>query len=180
MLHEQFSTSQVIETERLRLRPLVSSDAGLIALYAADRRLAEMTPNIPHPLPEGWVEALIARASDPRKRDHIWAIEGKGDVARPELVGLISLAAMDRGQAEITYWVAPAMWNTGIASGAVRALIAANPLGCDTVFASVFQDNPGSARVLVNAGFEYLGDAEGFSVARGANLPIWTYLKKLA
>jgi hypothetical protein len=31
----------------------------------------------------------------------------------------------------------------------------------------------------VNAGFEYLGDAESYSVARSAALPTWTYLKKL-
>jgi hypothetical protein len=34
--------------------------------------------------------------------------------------------------------------------------------------------------VLTNAGFEYLGDAESYSVARGASLPTWTYLKRLA
>jgi RimJ/RimL family protein N-acetyltransferase len=55
----------------------------------------------------------------------------------------------------------------------------ANPLQNKTIFGSVFQDNPGSARVLTNAGFEYLGDAEAFSVARGAKVPTWTYLKRL-
>jgi RimJ/RimL family protein N-acetyltransferase len=72
------------------------------------------------------------------------------------------------------------MWNTGLASDAVKALIAANPLANKTIFASVFQDNPGSARVLTNAGFDYLGDAEAFSVARGAKVATWTYLKRLA
>jgi RimJ/RimL family protein N-acetyltransferase len=71
------------------------------------------------------------------------------------------------------------MWNTGFASEAVGALVAANPLENKTIFGSVFQDNPGSARVLTNAGFEYLGDAEAFSVARGAKVPTWTYLKRL-
>jgi RimJ/RimL family protein N-acetyltransferase len=78
---------------------------------------------------------------------------------------------MDRGQSEIGYWVAPAMWNTGFASEAVDALVSANPLENTTIFGSVFQDNPGSARVLTNAGFEYLGDAEAFSVARGRRFP---------
>ncbi len=49
-------------------------------------------------------------------------------------------------------------------------MVAANPLEDETYFASVFQDNPGSARVLTNAGFDYLGDAEAYSVARGAKL----------
>jgi RimJ/RimL family protein N-acetyltransferase len=86
---------------------------------------------------------------------------------------------MDRGQSEVGYWVAPAFWNTGLASEAVRALIAANPRGDKTLFAEVLQDNPVSARVLTNAGFAYIGDAEAYSVARGATVPTWTYLKKL-
>jgi hypothetical protein len=32
--------------------------------------------------------------------------------------------------------------------------------------------------VLTNTGFEYLGDAEAFSVARNAPVPTWTYLKR--
>jgi RimJ/RimL family protein N-acetyltransferase len=91
---------------------------------------------------------------------------------------------MDRGgrqgaQSEIGYWVAPAWWNTGTASAAVSALIAANPLANEAIFASVFQDNPASARVLTNAGIAYVGDAESFSVARNAKVATWTYIRKL-
>jgi RimJ/RimL family protein N-acetyltransferase len=103
-----------------------------------------------------------------------------------EVLGVINLKRMDQGarggvagQSEISYWVAPAYWKTGIASEAVQAIIKANPQNCRTIFAEVFQDNAGSARVLTNAGFEYLGDAETFSVARGARVPTWTYIRKL-
>ena len=93
---------------------------------------------------------------------------------------MIGLERMERGQSEIGYWVAPAFWNTGIASEAVQALVAANPHKARTLFAAVFQDNPASARVLTNQGFVYLGDAETFSVARNAKVATWTYLKRLA
>ena len=63
---------------------------------------------------------------------------------------------------------------------AVQALVNANPHGSRTLFAEAFQDNPGSARVLTNCGFEYLGDAESWSVARNALVPTWTYLRKMA
>ena len=96
-----------------------------------------------------------------------------------ELLGVVALERMDRAQSEIAYWVAPAFWNTGIASEAVEALVAANPHGARTLFGSVFQDNPASAKVLTHAGFEYIGDAEAFSVAREANVPTWTYLRKM-
>jgi hypothetical protein len=33
--------------------------------------------------------------------------------------------------------------------------------------------------VLTHAGFEYIGDAETYSVARAAKIPTWTYLRKL-
>lgn len=178
MKQEHIIPQAVIEAPRMLLRPLRGSDAGLMALYASDRRVAEMTTNIPHPLPPGTSEALISRAMAQGGQEVFWAMDAT-DYGGAELMGIISLSQMDRGQSEISYWVAPAMWNTGFASEAVGALVAANPLDNFTMFGSVFQDNPGSARVLTNAGFDYLGDAEAFSVARSAKVATWTYLKRL-
>ncbi|KAJ56716.1 acetyltransferase [Actibacterium mucosum KCTC 23349] len=168
----------VIETERFVLRPVRKSDAGLLAMYAGDERVSRFTRSIPNPLPPGATEAFVARALDPERTEDVWIMDGSGhDLS--EVLGVIALDRMDRNQSEVGYWVAPAFWNTGIASEAVGAMLAANPQKCKTIFASVFQDNPGSARVLTNAGFEYIGDAEAFSVARNAQVPTWTYLKKL-
>ncbi|MGH1578775.1 GNAT family N-acetyltransferase [Planktotalea sp.] len=165
-------------SERMKLRPLRGSDFGLIEMHRSDARVAKMTPAIPHPLPPGATEALLARASDPEREVDIWAMDASIH-GGPEVVGLISLTKLDKSQSEISYWVAPAYWNTGAASDAVATLIKANPLGNCTIFASVFHDNPASARVLTNVGFAYIGDAETFCVARGANVPTWTYLRKL-
>lgn len=174
------SGQPVIRAERLTLRPLQKSDRGLLDLYAGDARVAKMTTSIPHPLPPGATEAYIARATAPDRTEDVWAMDGT-ESGLGELVGVIALERMEGAarQSEIGYWVGPAFWNTGLASEAVRALLDANPQNCDTVFASVFQSNPISARVLTNAGFEYLGDAEVFSVANGAPVPTWTYLKRL-
>ncbi len=168
----------VIEAERFDLRPLRVSDAGLIAHNAGDERVARATSSIPHPLPPGSTEALIARAQSEDRVEDIWAIDGTKS-GRTEVMGLISLARVDVGRSEIAYWVAPAYWNTGVASAAVEAVLAANPHEAQAIFASVFQDNAASARVLTNCGFQYLGDAESYSVARGANVPTWTYSKKM-
>jgi RimJ/RimL family protein N-acetyltransferase len=178
MKQETIVPQPVIEAPRMMLRPLRASDAGLMTLYASDRRVAEMTTSIPHPLPPGAAEVMIAQATRADSDEAVWAMDAT-EYGGSELLGLISLKVMDRGQSEIGYWVAPALWNTGFASEAVNALVAANPLENKTIFGSVFQDNPGSARVLTNAGFEYLGDAEAYSVARGAKVPTWTYLKRL-
>ncbi|UYV39124.1 GNAT family N-acetyltransferase [Rhodobacteraceae bacterium D3-12] len=177
MMLEKVINQQVIETERFDLRPLRVSDSALIELYAGDERVARNTTSIPHPLPPGTTEDFVRRAQTQDRVEDVWAMDAV-KAEGPELMGLISLTRMDRAQAEIGYWVAPAFWNTGLAQEAVAALLRANPLGCETIFASVFQDNPASARVLTKQGFEYLGDAETFSVARGANVATWTYSLK--
>lgn len=177
MLQDTVTDQARVDAERFALRPPRRADIGLISLYAGDRRVAEGTRSIPHPLLPNVVEGYVARAIAPERDEDVWIIDG-GDNGH-ELLGVISLTRMDRNQSQLGYWVAPAYWNTGIASEAVRALIEANPLGNAQIFAEVFQDNPASARVLVNAGFEYIGDAEAHSVARGTNVPTWTYIRKM-
>lgn len=168
----------LVETERLDLRPVRKSDTGLIEMYFSDERVARMTPSIPHPLPPGTTEAFVARAMATNRDEDVWVMDGTRS-GGPELMGLISLLRLERNQSEAGYWVAPAFWNTGLASDALAALVDANPLQNQTMFAAVFQDNPASARVLIHCGFEYLGDAETYCVARDAAIPTWTYSRKL-
>lgn len=175
---DHVSNQPVIETSRFVLRPLQESDRGLITHYSSDERVARMTSAIPHPMPPGAVEAYVTRAMATDREEDIWAIDGTPDGGE-ELKGLISLKRMDRDQSEVSYWIAPLFWNTGLASEALDALVKANPRKNAAMFASVFQDNPASARVLIHCGFEYLGDAETFSVSRNANVPTWTYSRKL-
>ncbi|MEM6305460.1 MAG: GNAT family N-acetyltransferase [Pseudomonadota bacterium] len=167
-----------IETARFDLRPLRRSDQGLIELYAGDARVAKNTASIPHPLAPGVIEAFITRAmAEPRVED-VWVMDATRS-SGAEVAGLISLTHLDRNQSEVGFWVAPAFWNSHMATEAVGALVAANPLDNDAIFATVFQDNPASARVMTNAGFVYLGDAEAYCLARDAAVPTWTYSCKL-
>ncbi|MFO6463299.1 GNAT family N-acetyltransferase [Jannaschia sp. KMU-145] len=169
----------VISTARLSLRPLRRADMGLIELYAGDERVARNTSSIPHPLPPGAVDAFVTRVMAGEGDDTVWAMDAT-EAGMDELVGVVSLKAMDRDQAEIGYWVAPGVWNTGLASEAVGALMAANPHRSAQVFGTIMQDNPASARVLTNAGFDYIGDAETFCVAREAVVQTWTYIRQMA
>ena len=178
MLQERILTQPVIESERLTLRPPKRSDAGNLALFGGDERVARMTRTIPHPVPPGAVDTLIARALDPERTEDLWVVDGT-KAGRGEFLGMIGLEQMDRNQSEVGYWIVPAFWGSGLASEAVGALINANPHTDGTMFASVFQDNPAAARVLTIAGFEYIGDAEAFSVARNTPVPTWTYLRRL-
>ncbi|RKF17020.1 N-acetyltransferase [Roseovarius spongiae] len=178
MMFESIVNQPVIETERFDLRPVRPSDAGLIGLYISDFRVARNTSSIPHPLPPGLVEAFIARVRADDRVEDAWVIDGSR-IDAGEVMGVVSLNRLDAQEAEIGFWVAPAFWNTGVASEAVAALIEANPLDCRMIYATVHQGNAASARVLTNCGFCYLGDAETYSVAQAAKVPTWTYSRKL-
>ncbi len=179
MKHGTIATAlPMIPADRFVLRPLRVSDAGPIQMFASDHRVAAMTTTIPHPYPPGAAFAYVERALASADLHADWALDASAH-GSSEFLGLVSLTKLDRDQAEIGFWVAPALWNAGFASEAVTALVAANPLRSSALFATAFQDNPGSARVLTNAGFEYVGDAEAYAVARGAMVPTWTYIRKL-
>ena len=176
---EPIVNQTLVETERFSLRAVRRSDAGLIAHYAGDERVAMNTPSLPNPLPPGTAEAMIERWMADDREEDVWVVDGT-KTGMGEVLGTIALRRIEREQSEITYWIAPAFWNTGLASEAVRALIEANPHEDRSLFAAVFQDNPASAKVLTNMGFKYIGDAETFSVGRGATVATWTYILQLA
>ncbi len=178
MKHGSVTTQATISAERFVLRPVRPSDQGMIEMHAGDARVARMTRSIPHPLPPGATEAFIARAQDPERTEDVWIMDGSAS-GFGELLGVVGLERMDRDQCEVGFWVVPGLWGSGIATEAVGALIEANPLECKTVFASVFQDNPASSRLLTNLGFNFIGAAEYRSVARGGLVPTWTYIRRM-
>ena len=175
---ETLASQPSIPTDRLLLRPVRYSDAEALRKHTSDWRVAHMTRSIPHPLPEGEVEAFIAAACDPDRSEDIWVMDGSKSGLGP-LMGIIGLERMDRDQSEIGYWVVPEHWGSGLATEAVAALVDANPLASKTIFGAVFQDNPASSKILENLDFKYIGEAEYFSAARGETVPTWTYVKTL-
>jgi len=178
MKHEAINRQDVIDADRFVLRALSPSDAGLIEAATGDARVAHMTPAIPFPLPEGAAEEFILQSLAADRVEDVWAIDGRLS-GMPPVLGLVSLRDMGREQSEIGYWVAPSFWGQGVAREAVSALLTVNPHANRSVFGSVFQDNPASARVLEASGFQYLGEAEAFSLSRAAHVPTWNYLKSM-
>ncbi len=178
MKFDKINLQPVIDADRFILRPVQISDSGLLEMHMGDKRVAQACRAIVHPLPPGAVEAYIARAMDDGRDEDVWVLDGSA-AGHATVQGIVRLTRMDREQSEISFWVVPAFWNTGLASEAVSAMVGANPHEAKTMFAEVFQDNPASARVMTNAGFEYLGDAEAFSVARNVAVPTWTYVNRL-
>lgn len=178
MIQERLAPLPTIAADRIVLRPLQATDASLIARHLGDVRVAEGTRAIPHPLPADATQAYVQTNLDKAGPEDIWVMDGSAR-GLDTVLGVVSLTHIDRDQSEVVFWVAPAHWNAGYASEAVAAIVAANPHRARALFAVVFQDNPGSARVLTNCGFEYLGDAEAFSAARGRVVATWTYMRKM-
>ena len=79
-----------IPAGRFVLRPVRKSDAGLFALYAGDRRVAEATRSIPHPLPPGAAEAFVTRAMGGKSDEDVWVMDGSAN-GLAEVLGVISL-----------------------------------------------------------------------------------------
>ncbi len=181
-MSELLLSSEVIETERLRLRGLRPSDAALLTLYASDARVATTTTDIPHPYPPGYAEAYVERVTRPGSRDLVWAIDTGGaeetgaEDAGNGLIGRIALRLLGDGTAELGYWIAPAFWGAGYATEAVKAVVAyADAHDIPTLVAQVLQDNERGARALTRAGFAYLGAGEIYSVGRAAMVPTFRY-----
>ena len=164
-------TSTTIKTERLILRSLQDSDAGLIALYVGDERVAMNLAVVPHPYPAGAAEAYIEYSRKEDTDEIIWVIELNG-----ELIGVIAISPRDSGRGNIGYWLAPQFWGAGFTPEALEAAIKhAREAGFKGLNASVHQGNQGSARVLIKEGFEYCGDSETHSIARGGMVQSWNY-----
>ncbi|MFJ8080340.1 MULTISPECIES: GNAT family N-acetyltransferase [unclassified Streptomyces] len=72
------------------------------------------------------------------------------------------------GEREVTYWIDRAYWGRGIATAALRALLAEVPER--PLYARAAADNSGSVRVLEKCGFRVTTQARGFANARGAEI----------
>ncbi|WPP29127.1 GNAT family N-acetyltransferase [Streptomyces sp. CL7] len=85
-------------------------------------------------------------------------------LADGDVVGSASVYG-EAGEREVTYWIDRAYWGKGIATAALRALLAEvteRPL-----YARVAADNAGSLRVLRTCGFEVTGTARAYAPGRG-------------
>lgn len=163
----------ILNTERTVLRPLRVSDVGLVSLYLGDARVAKMTGSIPHPYPPGAAEGFVA--SRETSVEITWAIDTTV-IDGEELIGVIGATPKPDGREEVGFWVGPPFWNTGFATEALVAVLDHRfAEGTPTITARVFHDNPQSAKVLTHCGFEYVGDSNGYCVARGAMVDQWDY-----
>ncbi|GGQ41680.1 GNAT family N-acetyltransferase [Streptomyces mutabilis] len=142
----------------IALREVHDSDLPVFFRQMNDPEALRMAAFIP-PDPADW-DAFTTHWQTIRKsRDVVRTILGDGDV--------IGSAAVygDPGEREVTYWVDRAYWGKGVATAALRALLA--EVTDRPLYARAAADNTGSLRVLEKCGFERSAHARGFARARG-------------
>jgi [ribosomal protein S5]-alanine N-acetyltransferase len=135
------------------VRPYAPGDEAALARHANNARVtANMRDRFPHPYTIDDARAWIAFTLEQRPLTN-WAVEVEGAVGGG--IGLIPQEDIFRRSAEIGYWLGEELWGRGIATAAVRALstYAFETFDLCRLFATVFDSNAASARVLEKAGF---------------------------
>ncbi|MFE0418258.1 GNAT family N-acetyltransferase [Streptomyces tendae] len=95
-------------------------------------------------------------------RDVVRTVLGDGDV-----IGSTAVYG-EPGEREVTYWIDRAYWGRGVATAALRALLA--EVTDRPLYARAAADNAASRRVLEKCGFETSARARGFARARGEEI----------
>src|SRR5262249_39895215 len=90
----------------------------------------------------------------------------KGQVA-----GSVSSYEETAGHPEVTYWLGKPYWGQGIATAALRALLA--QVTARPMYARVAKDNRASLRVLEKCGFTIIDEDKGLANARGQEIEEW-------
>lgn len=175
----------LMQTDRILLRPWRESDAEMLFKYASDPDVGPRAGWPPHQSVEESMEIIRTMFNS----DHIWAIELKEtgesiehqeqNDARTDLtesqqwkdegqpIGCIgyytygeSNINIGENDAEAGYWIAKPYWNRGICTEALQLLIdyCFSVKGFSTIWSDFFVDNPASGRVMEKCGFRDTGD----------------------
>jgi len=148
-------------TDRLILRELTQTDAPQIQKMAADKRVSDMTANIPYPYPDGAAAEWIGEHAND------WLEQKKltlGIQAQDSgLIGAISLEFNETDSAELAYWLGVDYWGQGFATEAVKGMVdyGLRQQKLKTINARILSRNPASGRVLLKSGFEKTDSSEG-------------------
>ena len=91
-------------------------------------------------------------------------IDMRAIVVDGRLAGTIGWFVVD-GDTEVTYWLDRSAWGRGVATRALRMILAEIPVR--PLYARAAADNAGSLRVLAKAGFREIGVETAYACVRG-------------
>jgi RimJ/RimL family protein N-acetyltransferase len=146
----------------ITLRPLTDGDLDALFVWESDPRAVQMAAfTRADPSDRGAFDAHYERVRA-NPENTLMAIEDDG-----EFVGTVSSFTVE-GKREVSYWIAPARWGQGLATQALRALLAIEPTR--PLYGRVADHNAASAKVLARAGFVEIGSDTGFAPGVGAEI----------
>lgn len=148
--------SLALQTARLKLRRYAEADIAELVPLIGSREVAATTLRIPHPYTEEDAKAFLAMMGEDKAR--IWlAITLLTDGRQIGGIGL-TLDAQHQ-HAELGYWLGVPFWGKGYATEAAREMLryGFKDLGLQRIYASHFQHNLASARVLQKIGMSHEG-----------------------
>jgi RimJ/RimL family protein N-acetyltransferase len=162
----------VLHTARLILRKLQPEDFDALVRHANNRKISDQILNIPHPYGEPQAAMRLAHVVQGFKAGSHYAF-ALFLREREALIGEASLNMRAPGTAEMGYWIGEPFWGAGYASEAVGGLLSFGfeMLGLKQIYATCYEDNPASQKVLQKNGLMQAG-ADGrvlrFAVERSA------------
>lgn len=151
----------ILDTERLRLRPIVIGDAPALQRHFDNWNIIQhLTTQVPWPYPADGAESFINDVVLPGYETDAslaWAITLKE--APDELIGCISFSFEDTGVGNRGFWLAEHLWGRGYMTEAVVAVQdhVLLELGVDHMVVLNSTKNPGSRRVKEKTGARFLG-----------------------
>ena len=147
-----------LATERLILRAWQESDATSLYKYAKDPAIGPVAGWPPHTSVEDSLNVIRTVFSAPET----YAVVLKSTNEPVGSVGImfgegLHSAAMQKGEAEIGYWIGVPYWGQGLIPEAVRCLLKRcfEDLGMTAVWCGYYEGNTKSRRVMEKCGFRF-------------------------
>ncbi|HET9659222.1 MAG TPA: GNAT family N-acetyltransferase [Thermomicrobiales bacterium] len=166
----------VLESPRLRLRPLRPDDAEALTAQLQDPAIARWTNSIPWPYSIDDARAFLSTraVADANGESFSWAIVEK---ATGQLTGTIGLHDVhhDRGRAELGYWIGESFRGQGYTTEAAKRVLswAFEVVGFERIQATYMPGNDASASVMRNIGMQPEGLLRGFGFKNGEHLDLY-------
>ncbi|KPJ67254.1 MAG: hypothetical protein AMJ43_05130 [Coxiella sp. DG_40] len=148
---------EILESERLILRPFSLQDAKIVQRLAGDQAIADGTFYIPHPYEDGMAEKWIIehRAACKRNEQAVFAITTKQTNDPIGAVGL--MLHKEELHAELGYWIGKPYWGQGFATEAAQTIIkyGLEKFHLTSIYADCFQWNTTSIKVIQKIGMRW-------------------------
>jgi RimJ/RimL family protein N-acetyltransferase len=163
----------MIETTRLRLRPLRQDDCTIIVGELNNFKISRNLARVPYPYHYDDAVDFLGFVKTLDQRSLVSGIEIKFKPG--QLIGAISYEYdAAKNNADFGYWLSEAQWGKGYGKEAARAVVrhAFTVSKLETLISCYHDDNPNSGRILRGVGFEEVAQCTSFSKAQGMDVPV--------